>query len=108
MAGHTMLKLYTSHNTVLVGHLQSILANAGINCWIRNQSLAGGIGELPPTACWPELWLHDAADRDQALALIKPILAPSPVRHSPWHCDCGEDLEGQFELCWHCGRPRPV
>jgi len=103
-----MEKIYTSHDLVLVGHLQSVLADAGINCWIRNQSLAGAIGELPPTAVWPELWLHDAADYQRAMTLIKPIVAPSPVRNTPWRCDCGEQLEGQFELCWRCGKPRPV
>ena len=102
-----MQKLYTSDNPILIGHLQSVLADAGINCWIKNQSLSGAIGMLPANACWPELWLYDAADSRQALALINPIITTAPNRHAAWRCDCGEQLEGQFEICWHCGRERP-
>ena len=102
-----MIKLYINADTVLVGHLKSVLEDAGIACWIRNQSLAGGIGELPAQECWPELWLHNEADSYRARAIIDPIISPPVNRQPPWRCDCGEQLEGQFDFCWHCGRQRP-
>ncbi|MBF8270744.1 MAG: hypothetical protein HW386_2453 [Gammaproteobacteria bacterium] len=103
-----MIKLYSSDDTVLIGHLQSVLEEAGITCWIKNRFLAAGIGELPPTAVWPELWLHQESDINQAMTIISPIIKPPAARHSPWQCHCGERLEGQFDCCWQCGRLRPA
>lgn len=102
-----MKKLYCASDTIVAGHLQSVLENEGIDCWIKNLNLSGGIGELPPTECWPEIWLHHDQDYNRALAIINAILNPLGTSQSAWQCSCGEQLEGQFEFCWNCGKSRP-
>ena len=102
-----MIKLCTCDDTIQAGHLQSVLEAAGIDCWIKNLSLAGGIGEWPATECWPEIWLHREEDYELAMSIISPILSPPATRRTSWRCRCGEQLEGQFDLCWSCGRQRP-
>jgi len=102
-----MKKLYSTSDTVTAGYLESVLKNEGIDCWIKNLSLAGGIGELPPNECWPELWLRRDSDYNRALAIITDIVKPAGTRLSGWRCSCGEQLEGQFEICWNCGKSRP-
>ena len=102
-----MKKLYCAPDTVVAGHLQSVLENEGIDCWIKNLNLSGGIGELPPNECWPEIWLHHDRDYNRALAIINAIINPPGTSRTAWRCSCGERLEGQFEICWNCGKSRP-
>lgn len=103
-----MKKIYSAADTIQAGHIHSVLENEGVDCWIKNQSLSGGIGELPPTECWPEVWLRNDEDYDRALKIISPIILPSETDQSPWQCRCGERLEGQFNECWQCGEQRPA
>ena len=102
-----MKKLYSASDIVTAGHLQSVLENEGIACWIKNLSLAGGIGEIPATECWPEIWLRRDEDYNRALAIITAIMKPSSPVKPAWRCSCGELLEGQFEICWNCGKGCP-
>jgi len=99
-----MRKVYTAANSLLVNHYRNILMSAGIECEIRQVFLSGGAGELPPTECWPELWIKDDAREDDALALIHD--SGQVVTGPHWHCPCGEILEPQFSVCWRCGRSR--
>lgn len=103
-----MKLLYTSADAVLVGHLQSVLENQGIDAWVKNLNLYGGMGELPPIECWPELWIRNQEDFDLARKIISPFVSPAEKQQSSWRCKCGEELEGQFDICWHCGEPRPA
>lgn len=101
-----MKLLHSSADIPLIGHLQSVLENRGIGCWIKNQVLSAGMGELPPNECWPQLWLHHDEDYKNAMEIISPIISPSQTKQASWECDCGEKLEGQFEICWNCGNER--
>lgn len=103
-----MKLLYTSADAVLIGHLHSILQNRNIDAWVRNLSLYGGMGELPPIECWPELWIRNPEDYNLAIKIITPFVSPAENRQSSWRCKCGEELEGQFDICWHCGEQRPA
>jgi hypothetical protein len=93
--------LYSSANTLLVSHLRNLLEAAGIDSQVKNEFLAGGAGELPPTEAWPELWV---AEEDFARA--RQVVDELEQRSSlpPWRCsNCGEEMEGQFTICWRCG-----
>ncbi len=65
-------------------------------------NLTGGIGELPINECWPEVWVNDESDFNSAERLINTALSPAE-QNTKWHCQCGESIEGQFEICWSCG-----
>ena len=87
----------------MVKHLKNLLESHGINCVLKNENLGGAAGELPPTECWPELWLTDDKDYDEACRLVSAGETIQP----PWTCGgCGEVLEGQFDRCWNCGEYR--
>ena len=99
-----MEMVYTSQDFTLLGHLQSELEGQGIECVVRGQHLLGGIGELPPIECWPELWVVDKGQGPEARAHIEALLAPAKSKGSPWICDgCGEENPVTFSECWHCG-----
>lgn len=102
-----MKRVYTAADPLIVGHLETVLADRGIDCLVRNRYLAGGTGELPPNEVWPELCVPEA---DEALArsLIAEVLGEMTDPGPDWTCPgCGERLEGQFVVCWNCGEPAP-
>ena len=102
-----MKKVYSSESPVMAGHIHSLLEANNIDCHIRNMNLTGGIGQLPINECWPEVWINDEADFILAQRLIKTAL--SHVKYAEnWQCQCGEVIEGQFEICWSCGNARNV
>ncbi len=101
-----MIRVYTAPSIAMAGYVQGVLESAGLACTLRNQFLSGGIGELPPTDCWPEVWLiHDHAEA-QARAILAELLAEDAAS-APWTCRCGETIDGQFGRCWHCGQAAP-
>ena len=101
-----MKLVYTCHDGFLVDYLTCVLESRGIRCLLKNQYLQGAIGELPPTECWPELWVFDDGDMALASEIVAGVLTPDTSSEA-WRCaGCGESLEAQFEQCWHCGSIR--
>lgn len=102
-----MKLLYSAPNTLQVGHIRNLLEAEGIACQLRNEFLSGGMGELPPTEAWPELWV-DEWDLARAQQLLEAFLQEPAATLPEWVCPvCGERIEGQFSACWRCGRERP-
>ena len=98
-----MRKVHTAPSLVEIAHLRNLLEAEGIGCQIRNDRLAGVMGEIPFVECWPELWVQRPGDALRARGLIDIALRPSPEAE-PWKCArCGEQIEGQFAACWNCG-----
>lgn len=103
-----MKRVYSSQNTLMAGLIKGLLENGGIDCLIKNQILSSGIGELPLNECWPEVWITDDEDFSRATEIVEHALSEPEDTLPSWHCKCGETIEGQFELCWQCGRERPA
>lgn len=98
-----MRKLTSADSLITISHYRNILASEGIPSFIRNEYLAGIVGEMPFQEVWPELWVKNDLDYDRALQLITGAhTEESPTR--PWSCKhCGTENEGQFAACWSCG-----
>jgi hypothetical protein len=80
-----------------------MLEQAGIEFVIRNQYLSGAMGELPITECWPEIWVADEREFEQAMEIVRIATTELSDQSGPWQCSCGEPNEGQFGSCWKCG-----
>ncbi len=103
-----MKKVYSSQSILMVGHMRNMLKGQGIGCWIRNEVLSSGAGELPPTDCWPELWIREDGDYAAAMALVASVLRWESEPRPGWRCPgCGEEQEAQFTQCWKCGAGGP-
>jgi lambda repressor-like predicted transcriptional regulator len=100
-----MKTVYSSSTISIVSIFQNILEGHGISCWIKNEFISAGIGQIPPIECWPQLCVDDG-DFSEAERIVAEALA---VKESAaWKCDsCGEEIEGQFTECWKCGSSRP-
>jgi hypothetical protein len=98
-----MRKVHTAESMLEIAHLRNVLETAGIPCIVRNERLAGAMGEIPFVECWPELWVREPGQALRARGLIDEALQPA-VAAAPWSCPgCGEKIEPQFAVCWHCG-----
>lgn len=98
-----MQKIYSTQNRVMLYLLQSKLSVSGINCMIRNEEPPAA-GEIPPMLAWPELWVLDDGQYATALQIIQEELTHHSESKKKWLCpQCGEKLEGQFDVCWNCG-----
>lgn len=106
MGRETMKTVYSASNMSLVSIFRDNLESYGINCWIKNEFLSAGVGEIPPIECWPQLCVDDD-DYEEAKRIVDEALAKNdrPV----WQCAaCGEVIEGQFTECWNCGKSRTL
>lgn len=98
-----MQKLYTAANLQDAYLLVHRLSQAGIEVRVLNEHAQGGLGELPFTHVYPEIWLLEPADAGRAQRIVAEYEhreAGAGVRT----CQaCGEESPGEFELCWRCG-----
>jgi hypothetical protein len=97
-------RVYRAASLIEVAHARNVLLAAGIESELRNQYLAGAMGELPIMETWPQLYVDDS---DEIRARRALAAADSPVEGSSWTCPgCAERLEPQFTSCWCCGASR--
>jgi hypothetical protein len=102
-----MKTVYSAANIALVSIFKNILEANGINCWIKNEYLSAGIGEIPPIECWPQICVADD-NYLEAKRIVEETLSTDNNPAKAWKCaSCGEDNEEQFSECWNCGKPRP-
>ena len=102
-----MTRVFTHESLVLISHVRNLLDQAGIRTLVKNERLAGALGEIPFLETWPELWVVADADADRARTVIADALTETPVGPE-WTCSrCGEVNEGQFAICWQCQTVAP-
>lgn len=96
-----MKRVFRAASLLQVAHARNVLTAAGIESELRNQYLAGALGDLPMLETWPELMVEDTFETAALRALAKAATAPPGPS---WTCiQCGEQLEPQFTSCWRCG-----
>lgn len=99
-----MKRIYRAASLLQVAHARNVLISAGIHCELRNQYLAGALGDLPMLETWPELMVEES-DEEYARSVLR--RAAAAAGGEPWICPhCEERLEPQFTGCWRCGRER--
>jgi hypothetical protein len=102
-----MKRIYSAKDPLMIGHLKNVMATFGIKCVTRKLDLISAAGQLPPTECWPELWVIDDDKANRAKSILKKTLAPLSSVKKSWICNgCNERIEGQFSECWNCGCDR--
>jgi len=102
-----MIRVYSAPTLPLVANLKNVFDANGISSVIRNEFSKSGVGELPPTECWPELWIVDDADIERARKIVAEATAGPKPTALPWRCrHCGEEVDAVFAECWSCGTER--
>ena len=102
-----MKRIYSEPSPIFIHQIKDLLEKKGIQAIVKNEMLSGGIGELPPTEVWPELWVVNNEDKSPAKRIVECFLNSIKSEPEDWVCShCGEKIEGQFNICWNCGKER--
>jgi hypothetical protein len=105
-----MQRLYLARDRIEAQFLRDFLDRHLIETVVLGDYLAGAAGQLPADI-FPEVWVLDDDDLERARELLPRFINQSKADPgvTPWTCEaCGEAVEGDFALCWNCGRPRPI
>jgi hypothetical protein len=103
-----MHRLYQALDRIEAQFLRDFLDRHLIEAVVLGDYLSGAVGELPADI-YPSVWVVDDRDLDRARGLLRRFLADCDGRgrDGPWTCpQCGETVDGGFDLCWQCGRAR--
>jgi hypothetical protein len=98
-----MKKLYRAANLPDAHLLRGVLAQAGIEAHVLNENAQGGLGQLPFTEAWPEVWIAEERDLARAKEVVR-VFEQAPAAAGALQCSgCGEENPSTFQLCWNCG-----
>ena len=99
-----MRKLYVAHDLIEAQLIRSILQARGIDAVVGNEALQAGVGELPMVETWPEVWIRESRDWDDAVEVLRTY--EQREVGSDWICShCQEINPGTFDVCWACVQP---
>ncbi len=102
-----MKKLYVSQSLIDVESRKELMDQAEIPCMIKNQRSAMLGGEVPFVEVFPELWVLQDEDLEQAKTLLKDWEEAQPLETSSWICgNCREVHQKEFTSCWKCNQER--
>jgi len=102
-----MKKLYVSQSLIDVESRKELLDQAEIPCTVKNQRSAMLGGEVPFVEVFPELWVLQDADFEQAQKLLHDWEEAPSLENTAWTCpSCGEVHQKEFTTCWKCNQER--
>jgi hypothetical protein len=94
-----MVRLYSSHDRFIIFRVKDMLEAEGIPCFIKNEFAIGGMGDLSPFDCSPEVWLMDEEWKKLLQAVVD-----NKKGQDDWFCpSCKEKNDASFDICWQCG-----
>ena len=73
----------------------------GIECFIKNEYSAGVVS-WAISSFEAELCIINASDLEKAKSIIAKVNFDEPIE-TRWTCGkCGEENDGNFQVCWKC------
>jgi hypothetical protein len=97
-----MKKIYSAANLMEAQIMLDLLGHVGIQARLFNENAQGGLGEIPFTHAYPEVWLVNEGDLERGQAVVSKY-ENLPVETGVVVClACGEENPRNFQLCWHC------
>ena len=103
-----MKEIFVHPDLTQMAHCRSILEDAGIECFIRNEDTHDLIAGLPDLMRQPSLCVTNDADAERARELLREFESVEKDGATDWKCpQCGETVPGNFGSCWKCDALRP-
>ena len=98
-----MKRIYSAANLMEAHIILDLLSHVGINARLFNENAQSGVGEIPFTHAYPEIWVMNDSDVERGKLVINRYES-SPIDTGIVFCTaCGEENPRNFQLCWHCG-----
>jgi len=99
-----MLRIYTAADLPQAYLIKELLSQEGIEAHVFNENASGGLGELPFTHTYPEIWLQDESDSVAAKEILRRFEAEDAAAGVDLVCpECSEKNPSNFASCWNCG-----
>lgn len=98
-----MFRVYSAASLPDAHMICGLLAQAGIEARVFNENAVGGMGEIPFTHAYPEVWVLNERDLQPARELVRAFERPQASSGSVACASCGEDNPENFQTCWNCG-----
>ncbi len=104
-----MREVFVNQDHARVGFYKSILDQAGIPNFVRNDSSNNSVTEMPSALFFPALCVVHNDDYDRAMQILGEIYYAQPSQTPDWRCPaCHAEVPGNFDSCWQCSSPRPA
>ena len=102
-----MREVFVNQDHTRVGFYKSVLDEAGIPNFVRNESSNNSLTEMPSLLFFPALCVVNDDDYDRAMQILGEIYYSPPSQAPDWRCPkCSEEVPGNFDSCWQCGALR--
>lgn len=99
-----MREVFASQDFTRVGYYKSVLDEAGIPTFIRNEFSNNSVDGLQGPAIYPALCVVIDEDFDEAMKILGEIFYALPTQNPDWKCPkCLAEVPGNFDSCWQCG-----
>ena len=103
-----MKEIFRHFDSARVGLCKSLLDEAGIACFVRNDA-GGMITAVPIPVFYPALCVVNDADYDRAKAMVDASHTTVAAVGGDWICPhCQSVVPAGFDACWKCERERPA
>lgn len=100
-----MKEVFVNQDHVRVGYYKSVLDEAGIPNFVRNESTNNSLTEMPSPLFFPVLCVINDEDYDRAMEILGAIHNAPDSTAPNWNCPkCNEEVPGNFDSCWKCGK----
>ena len=101
-----MKAVFTHYDSARVGLCKSLLDEAGVACFVRNDA-SGNLSGVPVPVFYPALCVVNDADFDRAERLLAAQIEPVAAAGADWNCPhCHSAVPAGFDKCWNCERER--
>lgn len=97
-----MKKLYMANHLLEANIILDLLESAYIPARLFNVHAQGGVGDIPFTHAYPEVWIIRDQDFERGRAVISTYEQTPHVTDTISCPECGEENPFNFQLCWHC------
>ncbi|MGH8762375.1 MAG: DUF2007 domain-containing protein [Nitrosospira sp.] len=98
-----MKKICSAASLIEAQIMLDLLEHANINARLFNEHAQGGVGDIPFTHAYPEVWVIRDSDFARGQAIVR-AFEKTPVETRIVFCrTCGEENPHNFQLCWKCG-----
>ena len=103
-----MKDIFSDPDSAQVGLFKALLDEAGIACFVRNETSSNLVGGALVPTFYPTLCVVDDADYDRARAIVDEYRTTSPAGAGAWICpNCHARVPAGFDTCWNCEHQRP-
>lgn len=98
-----MKRIYSAASLPEAHLLLYSLEQQDIAAKVFNENAQGGVGELPFTHAYPEVWIEHAEDEHRARLVVEKFESRARVATNTTCTACEEPNPATFDICWQCG-----